>query len=85
MKKKIASAPGTRRRRSHSTPGRIAAANVSARSRGTMMLRTFQSPNASAATAIAPAAALAAVTAMSGRRTSGAGLGSRVAMREDDP
>jgi hypothetical protein len=84
MKKKIASAPGTRRRRSHSTPGRIAAANVSARSRGTMMLRTFQSPNASAATAIAPAAALAAVTAMSGRRTSGAGLGSRVAMREDD-
>jgi hypothetical protein len=46
-----------------------------------MMLRTFQSPNASAATAIAPAAALAAVTAMSGPRTSGAGLGLRV----DDP
>jgi hypothetical protein len=70
--------------RGSSEPGRIAAANVSARSSRTMMLRTFQSPNASAATAIAPAAALAAVTAMSGRRSCGAGLGSRVAMREDD-
>jgi hypothetical protein len=60
-KKKIASDWGTWRRRSHSTPGRIAAAKVSARSNRITMLRTFQSPNAIATTTTAAAVAFAAV------------------------
>jgi hypothetical protein len=69
----IASDCGTRWRRSQSTPGLIAAAKVSARSSRTTMLLTRQSPKASATTAIAPAAAFAAVTATSWRAAGGAG------------
>jgi uncharacterized membrane protein len=48
------------------------------------MLRTFQRPNAIAATAIAPEAARAAVSATFRRFAPGAALGSCVSMHEDD-
>src|SRR4029077_751271 len=66
---------GTRRRVSHSTPGRIAAAKVSARSSRMMMLLTFQSPKAIATTATAAAVALTAVRVTS-RPGAVAGAGS---------
>ncbi len=70
---------GHLRRRSQSTPGRMAAANVSASSSRMTMLRTFQRPNATAPTAIAAAAALAAVRAMSRSPLLGGGLRSGAA------
>src|SRR6478735_3086967 len=60
--RRIATDWGTRWRPSHSTPGRIAAAKVSARSRRMRTLRTCQIPAASATTASAAAVAFATRT-----------------------